>query len=130
MTTVTDQISNHMEFLGYEVSKRDNDVIFAKHSTYFNLIFKEHTYGVLFTAFLSLNATGKGRIAEAYARLNMFNRGARVARAYLDKDNDLVIEACFPGYYDKTAFGVFIETLNSDFRLLANDEVKLGEFLQ
>jgi hypothetical protein len=130
MSVIIDQITNHLEFLGYEITRRENDVFYAKHTSYFNLIFKEYSYGVLFTAFLGLNAAAKSRLPEVYPRLNAFNRSARVCRAYLDKDMDMAVESCFPIFYEKVAFSNFMDTVNGDFRLIPNEEVKLNTFLE
>jgi hypothetical protein len=130
MSAIIDQVTNHLEFLGYEITRRENEVFYAKHISFFNLIFKEYPYGVLFTAFLGLNSSGKSHLAEVYPRLNAFNRSARVCRAYLDKDMDMAVESCFPIYYEKIAFGNFMETVNGDFRLISNEEIKLNSFLE
>jgi len=130
MSTTIDQIIAHLEFLGYETERRDSGAIKAVHKSHFNLIFKEYGYGVLFTAFFGINAKGKSNKSNAYERVNSFNREARVSRCYLDKDFDLVVEAYFPNLYDKSTFGVFMETLNSDFVLLGKDTVNLFDILE
>lgn len=129
MADIVDLICTHMEFLGYEITRRDGGAVTAKHQTHFNVVFKQYGYGILFSAFFGINAEGKARKESTSLRCNAFNKEARVARAYLDDDVDLVLEATFPVMYDKAAFGVFLEAFNNDLRLFAKDTVRLAEYM-
>lgn len=130
MATVIDQICTHLEFLGYETNKTDSGTIRATHKSYFNIIFKEYGYGVLFSAFFSSNPTAKSDRKGFLESVNSFNRIARVSRCYIDKDEDIAFEACMPSNYEKASFGTFMEIFNSDMKNGAHDDVKLFDFLK
>lgn len=129
MADAVDQICTHLEFLGYEIARRDGGAVAAKHQTHFNVVFRQYPYGILFSVFFGINAEGKARKEHVSLRCNAFNKESRVTRAYLDEDVDLVLEATFPLIYDKTAFGVFIEAFNVDLRMFSKDTVNLAEFM-
>lgn len=126
---VLNQILTHMEFLGYEIVRKDKHVA-AKHQKYFNLVLQDLGFGVLFTAFFGINPLGKRSRGSVLECLNTFNQKAGVCRCYVDKDFDLVIEADYPHSYERGAFGVFIDALNNDLRLLGNEEVNLRQYLE
>jgi len=128
-TEMMDQIVKHLDFLGYETSQQENQVVFARHARHFNLIVKDYAFGVLFTTFFKINSEGLAHRNEVYQAVNAYNRLARVCRGYLDKDFDLVVEAYFPNYYDKTTFGNFMDTLNEDLRALADESVGLRPYV-
>lgn len=125
-----DQFVNHLEFLGYEVERRDGDLIKAKHQSNANFLFHIFGFGAMAKAMFGVNSQGKNRRGDVLERLNSYNSVARVSRAYIDKDFDLAIEAVFPNLYDKPAFGVFIEAYNDDMGLLGYGDQKLSEYLE
>lgn len=129
MVDVVDEISTHLEFLGYEIVRNDTGSVSARHQSHFNVVFKQYGYGLLFSAYFGTNPDGIIRRDEMLARCNAFHREARVCRGYLDNDSDLIVEAVFPAFYNKAAFAVFLEALNADLRNMAKDTVNLAEFL-
>ncbi|HJP34304.1 MAG TPA: hypothetical protein QGF95_27470 [Candidatus Latescibacteria bacterium] len=46
--------------------------------------------------------------------VNSLNAAATVARFYIDDDGDTMMEAWFPGKYDKKLFGNFLEAWQGD----------------
>ena len=113
--TIMEQISNHLQFLGYEVTS-DDKITRATHSANFNFLMKTFIGGVLLTAYLGGNKFAKNkRNRQTYLEfLNAMNRTANVTRFYADDDSDLVMEAVFSGDYNKAVFGEFIEQWNLD----------------
>jgi hypothetical protein len=129
MATALDQICNHLEFLGYEIDRVKEEFILARHQKHANFALKIHGFGALAAAIYEVSEDGKRQRADFMERLNFYNNAARVCRAYLDKNSDLLIEAVFPNLYDRTAFGVFIELFNDDIRLLFIGDKNLTEYL-
>jgi hypothetical protein len=123
-TKTIDQISNHLEFLGYTVAHEGN-ITSAKHNSRLGILMKPLGGGILFTTIFG-GADHAKRDRIGYLELvNSLNNQAAVARFYADKDSDFIIEAWHPDAYDRTAFGVFMETWNRDCALLAeSDAVK------
>ena len=100
MSIVTDQIINHLEFLGYK-TERNEDAFLARHSNFFNIHFKETSSGLLFSGIFTGNDAGKeNRVAVLEAAKN-YNQRTSVNYAYLDKDLDVIFEVYFPKIYDK-----------------------------
>lgn len=108
-----DAISQHLSFLGYEVSQ-DKDRLFAKHAKHQNLMLRKLSGGLLLTSHYSANAKGKLQYTELLKLANRLNEQSIVARYYIDSDIDLVIERYYQGGYDKTNFGLFLETVHDD----------------
>jgi hypothetical protein len=107
------ELSQHLEFLGYTVTEEpENDRIVAKHQRNYNFTVKSFRGGLLLTTFLTMNTplgADRERVLEV---VNKLNADAEVVRYYLDSDEDLAIEGWFPGAYDKTDFGLFLENYN------------------
>lgn len=129
MSIVTDQIVNHLEFLGYKI-ERDEDSFFARHSNYFNIHYRETSSGLRFGAIFSVNDAGKENRAAVLEAVNNYNQRTYVNHAYLDKDFDVIFEANFPIIYDKEVFGVFMSRYNQDFSSLGAGEPALSGFLK
>ena len=117
MTTI-EQISDHLQFLGYEVTS-DDRATKAIHSEKWNLFIKPLKGGVLFTSFLTGNNYAKNKKnKQAYLEfINSTNQVSSVTRFYADNDFDLVMEAVWPGDYSKIGFGEFIEQWDADTRI-------------
>lgn len=120
--SILDQVVNHMEFLGYQIT-REEKFVRAKHEKNLNLVMQSFNTGVLFTAFIGTNDLAKRDILGFMDCLNTMNQKAMIPRFYKDKDGDLVIESWYPHLYDRTQFGIFVEQLNTDMRLVFNDEI-------
>ncbi len=108
-----DAISQHLSFLGYDVSQ-DNERLIAKHAKNQNLIIRKLSGGLLLTSHYSANAKGKQHRTELLNLVNQLNEKSIAARYYIDSDFDLIIERYYQGGYDKTNFGLFLDTLNDD----------------
>jgi hypothetical protein len=108
-----DAISQHLSFLGYDVSQDDERLI-AKHAKNQNLIIRKLSGGLLLTSHYSANAKGKQHRTELLNLVNQLNEKSIAARYYIDSDLDLIIERYYQGGYDKTNFGLFLDTLNDD----------------
>ncbi len=122
MASILEQVVTHLEFLGYQIT-REEKFVRAKHEKNLNLVVQSFNSGVLFTAFLSSNDLAKRDMLGFLECANTMNQKALIPRFYKDKDGDLVIEAWYPHIYDRGQFGLFMEQLNNDMRLVFNDEI-------
>ncbi|HWP03413.1 MAG TPA: hypothetical protein VNL96_08155, partial [Gemmatimonadaceae bacterium] len=113
-----EQMSRHVEFLGYEVT-RDDKLVKARHTRKYNLIMKPLAGGVLFTCIFSGSENAHGDRAGYLELVNALNNRAGVARFYADKDSDLFVEAWHPDHYERGEFGEFMESWDRDCLLLA-----------
>jgi hypothetical protein len=109
-----DQIANHLQFLGYDVVKEEK-IIRAKHPKKPNMAARVFSDGVLHTSYWGTNDYAKRNRQGLLEYLNGLNLGASVARYYVDKDNDLVIESWYMGGYERTNYGRFLELCDGDF---------------
>jgi hypothetical protein len=80
------------------------------------MVFRPYKGGLLFTAYLTgSDYAKKGRNQAEYLKIvNALNQAASVARFYVDDDQDLVMEAMWPGDYDRSRFGVFMDLWETD----------------
>lgn len=104
-----DEISTHLEFLGYEVNQGDANLT-ATNNAKLDVLLQGYQGGVLMQSFLS----SKGRKEDLLPMANLLNTGAAVTRFYVDSDGDLVIEAWTPGDYDKERFAIFLDAWEAD----------------
>lgn len=56
----------------------------------------------------------KDALAEKLEFANSFNGKASVARAYVESDGDIMVEAWYPRAYVREDFGVFIDNFQND----------------
>lgn len=106
-----DEVSQHLEFLGYQVS-RDDEQITALHEKHANIVLKRYAGGILVSAYYVASDYGRSHRDEFIRLANQLNADAAAARYYVDKDGDLVIEGWYPGAYRKDTFGLFLENYN------------------
>ncbi len=124
------QVSTHLSFLGYEVSCDDEDQIYrAIHPVRTNFLFWKYRGGILLTSFYKSTRTAQTEYAGYLNQINTLNQEAAVCRFLADKENDLRLEAWFPGNYDKTTFGIFMESWHGDSDLLRRLSPDLADFL-
>lgn len=120
MASTIEQMTTHLQFLGYETSQVD-DATGARHPRKLNLLMKPLAGGVLFTAILGGNRNAKNKRSQYLDLINSLNNKAAVARFYADDDSDLFVEAWHPDWYERTAFGTFMEVWDHDCSLLLGD---------
>jgi hypothetical protein len=120
---------DHLEFLGYTIEERDDDLV-ARHSSNYNVVLKALRGGILLTAFFTSTDAAKTDPAGFHNVINGLNAGAISVRYYADSDTDLVAEAWYPGAYDRERFGLEINEFNSDLRKLPELSAEAKRYLQ
>ncbi len=123
--------SNHLEFLGYSVTSTSEKSVSLKHSKYPNEKIMVYNGGVLLSSWWELSEAGKSAGNELYLFLNNLNNESVVTKYYLDDDKDLVIEAWYPGEYDKPKFALFVEKIQQDWNeTVEKHQAELQKYLQ
>lgn len=112
-----EQISDHLRFLGYDVSLQDK-TIFARHANKPNMMLKVFTEGTLVTAIYGGSDVAKRDRAGYLDFINSANAAAGVSRYYCDKEADFFVEAWYSGDYSQLNFGRFLELWDTDFSKL------------
>ena len=115
--TLFDEISDHLQFLGYTVTDLETQKQ-ATHAQRWDILFKPYRGGVLVAAYLSSNDFSKEQEnRQAYLEfINAMNEAAGIARFYADKDQDFVMEALWLGDYERVRFGEFMDLWDTDTR--------------
>ncbi len=126
MASVAEQISSHLEFLGYTV-RTEGDTIWATHSARLNILIRPTTEGTLFTSFLQCTDQAKRDRGGYLDFINSMNRKSLVTCFYADADSDLAMSAFYVGDYDRASFGRFVGLWEHDTqeRLLESRDVAL-----
>jgi hypothetical protein len=125
-----DEILTHMEFLGYEIEKKEEGQFVARHESNGNIIGRPYQGGVLFQQYWVLNKYNSANRSECLEAINDLNSGANVSTYVISTDSDgdtlLRMDACYFGLYDKKTFGVFLESYNTDTagRLAQNETLR------
>ena len=110
-------IIRHLEFMGYDTSM-DSDGIEAKHTKYLNFFLKTYQGGILFRTFFTASDYGREHRSEWFELINKLNADSTASRYYIDEDGDLILEAYYPGVYEKQRFGVFVDAFNVELEHL------------
>lgn len=124
-----DDLTQHLEFMGYDVSV-NSERMAAKHASQPNILLKKFRSGVLVTSFYSGTPYGKSHKEQFLNVVNSLNSDSVAARYYVDADGDMVLEAYYPGSYNKKAFSAFIDNYNQSSKQLSNKFNELKEFLK
>jgi len=125
---VLDQMSTHLEFLGYEVT-RDEEKVRARHARNADLVLRPFEGGILFTSIFGCKDEARKNRVGYLSLINSLNQKAAVVRFYADEESDLFIEAWHPNSYDRVSFGHFMDLVNGDIdHLFTAPDV--GRFLQ
>ena len=122
------EIMQHLEFSGYTVTSNTSRLE-ADHDEYLNILMKDYRNGILTIAYFVTNENGKQNKAEMLELLNALNSQAAGARYYLDSDGDIVIEAYYPGSYDRTRFASFLDVFHLEKDNLSNHYSELKQYL-
>ena len=122
-TNTLQQIETHLQFLGYAISHEDDRTV-ARHPTKYNMLIKPFVGGFLFTTFFGCTDLAKRNRLGYLNLVNTLNAKATVARYYVDKDSDLVAEAWHFSEYERTAFGIFMDALDRDHRVMSASDAE------
>jgi len=121
-------VMKHLEFSGYTVSS-NTFRIKADHNEYLNMLLKSYRGGILTIAYFGANANGKVNKAALMDVVNELNAQASAARYYIDGDGDLVIEAYYPGEYERARFATFLDVFQLEKDNLLHNYKALEAYL-
>jgi hypothetical protein len=124
----SDDFKAHFEFLGYNVEETDTSLV-ARHDKYYNVSVKPYNGGVLIVTFFGTTDRAKSDRVGFLEFLNGMNEGAVAARYYEDDEGDVIVEGWYPGDYDRTRFGVFLERFNGISDQLGGSDTA-GDYLE
>jgi len=128
MSTI-DQITTHLEFLGYKFQKLvESGGFVATHQTKNTFFFAEKAGGIAFVNFLGINAKGKNNQGEMLKLINAYNEGTIVIKCYIS-DERLILSAYHPNSYDRSSFGNFIDSFNRDLDFSVSRDLNLVQYL-
>jgi hypothetical protein len=123
-----ESIATHLEFLGYEITPKE-DILQCRHARKYNLLVRRLSGGFLFTTIFAGDKEFDGlNNIDLLKSLNFLNKEAIVSRFYVDDDCDLFMEAWYPDYYDRIAFGLFFDILERDMKQMAKSNI--SEYFQ
>jgi hypothetical protein len=124
------EIETHLEYLGYEVSRRDNSIV-AIHGEKPNFQISRANGGTLFVSYWQTNVYARAHRTEFLELINDFNAGATTATFYIDDDGDLGFSGWYTGDYEKANFTRFLERWNRDWDdSVARDFERAQKFLE
>ncbi|MBL7032506.1 MAG: hypothetical protein ISR91_00010 [Candidatus Delongbacteria bacterium] len=125
-----DDVTTHLEFMGYTVENNDDDYLKARHDSHLNMILKKFRGGILLKAYMTGSSYAVTHYDDFCELVNELNLNASAARYYIDSDIDLVVEGYYPGVYDRTSFGIYMEAFNLAEKELADKYDDLDRFLE
>lgn len=112
---------NHLEFLGYRVEEGDDEIV-GRHTRKPNLMVRPISdRGVLVSTVYSFK-TSFSRL-ETLEYVNTLNSTLMFMKAYVDEDDDLVMETFFEGQYDRSNFSILLDNIDYDTRIFLELEL-------
>ncbi len=105
-------ISSHLEFLGYTIEDLKDEGVRASHPTYFNAQFRDYRGGILVSLYFTAKAKASEDRLGFHEVVNTLNQAAIAARYYVDDDDNLRVEAYYPGTYERQRFATFLTSWN------------------
>jgi hypothetical protein len=126
-----DKITAHLEFLGYKSEPLNGvDGLLATSNKYLNFMYQERGFGILFTYLIQTNDNNRKDRSGILNAINTFNSKVVVSRGYVNDDSTyILLEATYPLSYDKTTFGIFIDTIQRDTANVYNEEIGLKNYI-
>lgn len=124
---LTNDIKNHLEFIGYttEFTRADSGFNFlvARHDKKANLVITFDKNDV-FTSFSTVwSGLKKVNKVEQYELLNKLTLSSTLSQIVISENHELKLYAMYLGKYDKKVFNSFIETfLEDNTRALTNED--------
>ncbi len=118
----SDDFKAHLEVLGYTVEESDKSLI-ATHDEFYNVAVKPYSGGILVITFFDTTSRAQSQRVGFFEFLNGMNRDAVAARYYEDDEGDVIVEGWYPGDYERTRFGVFMNMFNEAGEQLGQSEV-------
>ena len=123
----SDDFKAHLEILGYTVADGEEFLI-ATHDEFYNVAIKPFSGGMLVMTFFGTTSLAKSQRVGFLEFLNDMNKDATAARYYEDADGDVVVEGWYPGDYDRTRFGVFMNKFNEVSDQLVSSDIA-GDYI-
>ena len=124
------EIIQQLRSMGYQAELEDGDQIRATHGDRLNLQLKDFRGGILVASYFGHKPDAGKHRAGFLEVVNRLNRGAVVARFYIDGDGDLAIEAWYPGEYEPERFGAFLRAFDDERDNLVRNLDRLGRYIE
>lgn len=105
------KFAKHLEKEGDYDTETSDSFLTARHEEQLNIVLKAYRDGVLVQTYVE---TGDQEFDDIIGRVNSLNANATVAKFYIDGDGDTMIEAWYPGEYEKDTFENFLEAWQAD----------------
>lgn len=129
---VINGICSHLEYLGYEITRKDNMVRAEKcPSVPRNVRLSEGSGGIIFSVSFTNSENAKSNRQGYLEWVNLINKKAALITAFIDEGDILVFAGWFPKIYDKQVFGAFFQLFRDDInKSLYGKDAKTDEFLK
>lgn len=120
--SISNQVYNHLEFLGYKVEDisgdSDIDIIIGKHDKRSNLILRITNNNTILLAARYIVSKNNKIITDKFLNiLNSVNSKSVFTKWYYEEDKDKGITICIETFtlnYDKQAFGSIVDILEGE----------------
>ena len=110
-----EEIILHMVGLGYSTEVVDG-LLICQHDHRTNSVITELEDGIVVMTLKGATKFGETHRADLLELANSLNESSVCFGAYIGADNHLILEAWYPGDYDSTRFGVFIDQWDNDVK--------------
>lgn len=123
--STTKDIVKYLNENGYECNSDPAGINARTKRPVLNIHIKFLNDGILFTSVLNIKDNQKSKTEEIYSLVNDFNLDAVAIRYYVDRDLDVLVEAFFPGQFDKFRFSTFVTKWETEFISLVGEKREL-----
>lgn len=126
---MAEEITTHLEFLGFEVTLEEGKMV-TTHTTRLDMTIQQWEGGLLFTNFGNPTPYALKNLKNLMRFINKLNSKAGAGRYYLNEHNQIIIEAYYPGDYNKKSFSTFLDIWEKELTNLSNIMNEMPNYLE
>ena len=124
-----DEISSHLELLGYEVHRSEPGLATAVHKERVSIYLRDSLFWISLFSFTPLNPQWKRKEAEVLESVNEFNTRAGVCRCLINNEGELIVLATLPTLYEEASFARFLEQYHGDVSLIGQESLGIIQYI-
>ena len=123
---ILQQVSSHLEFLGYKMTEIQDECLLAQDGKGSNFVIQQQANGVLFRASIATRKLDEADFGGLFVCMNSFNDGSLLTKAYVPytEVSSVTFECWYPPPYNKQAFAHFFDIYREEMQVCFDEELR------